>query len=547
MSPLRAIAAAGRWLYRAVLPASVRQGLTPKLRRLPASAAYWLANWRHPSVGRLLRGGYFDQALEAVGPHIAREPEFAARVARAALAADSCSAKAYVTLAASLRTMNADSDLAPLAVKARDAGLYLINRGDLADGAAFFAATAAAFPEVCRPYALLYGQMRDLVAAWRQVAREKAPVRSEKRPIVIGLTVWGDRYTDLLTRYFIPSILSPGNVPALAALREIRIEIFTTRDWADRIRSAPSTRALERHAAVDIVEFPSELLQSPEYDRDPNLRYYIYGGFHHVSMEHARAVGGDVICIAPDGVHSDGSFTNYAKYVDAGYWTVLFTTTRGQAETLLPILDSMRDETSQSLTLPPRKLVDLAREHIHHDFLQFLMTTAHRRYPEVLTRMFFLTRDGFHSRNFHLHPIIISAEALRQNVAFDYHTVDANFIARLLPNREDWSKIKVLDDSDDGVMLDLTFKFWPPPKYPERDFHRDQLLTQLAHFEPNHLWHFSHRIVYRGEGPRDRVRTFDLTETGELVPRDVAVSSAIDLDDEALARWFEANRPKEHR
>jgi hypothetical protein len=288
------------------------------------------------------------------------------------------------------------------------------------------------------------------------------------------------------------------------------------------------------------------LIDNPEFVREPNIRYYIYGGFHHVSIEHARALEADIICIAPDGVHSDESFTNYVRFVDRGYQAVLFTSTRGQAETLLPELDAMRDEDSQSLTLPSRILVDLAVRHIHHEFLQYIMTTEHQHYPAVLSRLFFLTPRGFHSRNFHLHPIIIAAEALKKDIRFDYHTVDAALMAQLIPDPNDWSKIKILDDSDDGVMLDLTFAFVPPPVYAERSFTLEHLLHQLPNFRTNHLWHFAHRITYRGSVDRESFRTFDVSPDGTLTPREIPVSSAIDMTDSDIAGWFEAHRPDHH-
>src|SRR5262249_40086675 len=136
-----------------------------------------------------------------------------------------------------------------------------------------------------------------------------------------------------------------------------------------------------RYADVDFIEFPMALLTTPEYKRNPAFRYHIYGGFHHTSIEHARSLNADVICIAPDGVHSDGSFTNYARFVDQGYKAALFTSMRGQAETLTPILDAMRDEANQALALPSRTLVSLTAGNVHHNFKRFILTKDNKGIP----------------------------------------------------------------------------------------------------------------------------------------------------------------------
>ena len=216
---------------------------------------------------------------------------------------------------------------------------------------------------------------------------------------------------------------------------------------------------------------------------------------------------------------------------------------RGQAETLMPILDAMHDKDTQSLTLPARTLVALSAAHVHHNFKRFILTKGNRGIPPGLSLMFFPNEHGFYVRCFHIHPIILAADAIKDDVLFDYYTVDSNSLLRMFPTPESWNGVKIIQDSDDGMMLDLTYSY-EEENYPECEFTPQQLLRQLPGFRSNHFWHFSHRITYHTDEVIDTIGTFDRMPDGSIVRKYLPVSSAIDISDNELAAWFEKNRVK---
>jgi hypothetical protein len=435
-----------------------------------------------------------------------------------------------------------DQEFSRVAMLARDKGLALIEQGQLAHGAAYFSRVAVMFPDVCRGYALLFGQIKELTERYRAQSACASDVTPKQRCLIIALSVWGDRYIDLLIRFFIPSLLSPNNLPALCRIRDVSFDIYTPAGSVSTIQASASYRELTRYAKVNFITFADELITTPEYHQ-PGYRYRIFGGFHHLSIEHARALKGDVICIAPDGVHSDGAFTNFARLIDEGYRAVLFTGMKAQAEALLPILDSMRDESTQALTLPSRLLVALNAAHVHHDFKRFVMTKGNRGIPPGLSIMFFPNSHGFNARCFHLFPIILAADAINDNVAFDYFTLDSNSLLRMFPTPESWKGIKIVQHSDDGLMLDLEYAH-EEIAYPENEFTPGQLLRQLPGYRANHFWHFKHRIVYHTDDTIDAIGTYDRRPDGSLERRYLPVSSIVDMTDDELAAWFEVNRAK---
>jgi hypothetical protein len=193
--------------------------------------------------------------------------------------------------------------------------------------------------------------------------------------------------------------------------------------------------------------------------------------------------------------------------------------------------------------LPARTLVALSAAHVHHNFKRFIMTKGNRGIPPGLSLMFFPNAHGFFVRCFHIHPIILAADAIKDDILFDYYTVDSNSLLRMFPTPESWKGLKIIQNSDDGMMLDLTYSA-EEEVYPECEFTPQQLLRQLPGFRANHFWHFSHRITYHTDEVIDAVGTFDRKPDGSIERKYLPVSSAIDIPDDELAAWFEENRLK---
>jgi tetratricopeptide (TPR) repeat protein len=493
---------------------------------------------------QLLAQRRLEELIRLVEPKIAQEPDEVIRFCWAAIGNEEYLASGYCAIGKALRAKGDLEGLDRLAATVRDKGLTLIERGELGRGAAFLDRVAVQFPETCRGFALLYGRINDLTMAHRTQGSRSADRKPGRQRLIVAIPVWGDTYVRLFTRYFIPSILSANNLPALSQIRQISFDVYTPDRFVEAIENSASYRELRRYAEVNFVTFAGEILSDPAYARHPGFKHRMSGGFHHVSIEHARAVGADLVCISPDSIHSDGALTNYIRFIDRGYKAVLFTAMRGQAETLLPILDALRDDKTQIMTLPARKLVTLNAAYVHHDFKRYVMTKGNRGIPPGLSQMFFPNAHGFYIRCFHIFPVALAADAIRRDVAFDYFTLDSNFLSRLFPDAESWKQLKIVQDSDDGVMLDLAYSY-AEEKYEEREFTREQLLRQLPGYRTNHFWHFTHRIVYRTDRPIDAIGTFNRRLDGSLERVSLPVSSAIDLSDEELAAWFEAQRPKD--
>ncbi len=446
-------------------------------------------------------------------------------------------ARTYNFLSELYRQQNRKNDLRDLGNQARQRGLGYVYNGDLTSAAAFFSKVRMSFPNEIAPYEELYNALDSMITEANQSPAAHA---KEEKDVIIAITLWGDTYCDLFLKYFIPTMLAPGNIPNLAKTREVILDLYINDSLHQKLVSADPFLALKAACSVNLRTFPDTIVHNNEMQRDPNLRYYVYGGFHHVSLYRARAMDAYVICIAPDGIHSDGSFSSYINFLDLGHKVVLFTSTRGQAETLIPILDEIRDKSGGVIALLPEKIVDLSTRHIHQEFLQYMMTTENHNFPDVFSRWFWLTKHGFVSRNFHLHPIAISPDTLKGDINFCFLTVDDTLVERILPHSDQWDDIKIIQDSNDGVMLDLTFAF--PFEYQatlkERDCSKEYLRQQFENFSAFKVWQFSHKVSYYGTEEHEEFQVFNINEDGEFSPQAISVHTNIQIHQNTLQIWI---------
>ena len=193
----------------------------------------------------------YTDLVRLVAKKIPDEPDETIRFCWAAIGNDEFLPSAYAVMGEALRAKGDQAEHNRIALIVRDKGLSLIERGELARGAAFFSGVAGEYVDVCRGYALLYGQISEMASAYR-AQRRSGTSRPDRRRLIIALAVWGDRYIELFTRYFIPSLLSSNNLPELSRIRDVSFDIYTSANFIAPIQASASYRELLRYAKVDL-------------------------------------------------------------------------------------------------------------------------------------------------------------------------------------------------------------------------------------------------------------------------------------------------------
>jgi hypothetical protein len=413
-------------------------------------------------------------------------------------------------------------------------GTELVQKGKLKQARDFFLALHKIFPDIYEPYVLLY----DLIYL-RQEAYRAAPEQrraGQLKPLILSFSIWGESYIRLFCNYCIPTLMAEGNLPAVSKLRNISVDICAHSADIEIIKHQEVVKTLSEICTIHFVEFPESLVTCEGYKRnDFNFRYNIYGGFHHLSIERARSIGADVMCLGPDNIYSNGSFLYYVQCIDNGFTAVLFNATRAQAEFLIPLLDTMKDPDSGALTINSDEMVYFSTQFIHHSFMQYVVSDI--QMPIWRSAFYIPYTHGLYIRGYHLHPVIIAAAAIdrSKDIRWNYMTVDADLTTTIF---SDPNSVKVITDSRDGIMLDIAYGSLGMHDQVNMEFSEDYLDKTRAHFNELHLWNFQFKVNYRMEKPIHSVRCYLYDENGVLQSKEFPLNTTIEDILKRTDRWL---------
>lgn len=424
-----------------------------------------------------------------------------------------------------------------VALHALSVGNELISAGKLKEAREFYLSLEKIFPEIYEPYALLYEMLYIKQEEYRNSAE---PEKSgEKRKLLFSYPIWGDTYIRFFCDYCIPTMMSAGNLPAVSKIRDILIDIYAHKEDIEKIKQQEVFKNFSNICEVNFIEFPESLINCEGYRSNGGVfRYNIYGGFHHLSIERARAIEADVMCLGPDNLYADGSFLNYVRFIDKGYNAVLFTATRAQAEFLEPVLEKMKDHDKQILTISSDEMVDFSAKYIHHSFLQYIVKD--NMTPVWRSGFFIPYEHGFRIRSVHYHPVIISADAIHRSkdIHWTYTPADATLIGALFPDKKDWKKIKVITDSRDGIMLDMAYGSPGMWSQDEVEFNENYLDELMINFNDNHSWNLQFVVDYRMDKEMSSIRAYLYDDSGNLQPHELKLNQVMEDTRKRLDDWY---------
>ena len=110
-----------------------------------------------------------------------------------------------------------------------------------------------------------------------------------KRKLLIGATIYGDHYWDLFYKYCLPSLMSPGNFPALLQEMECGIIIHTDKAGENRFKGS----------GFNVIP---DVMEGDKYEQ--------IGRQEHQDLKLAKELGADYHLLLPDYVYSDNCFRN---------------------------------------------------------------------------------------------------------------------------------------------------------------------------------------------------------------------------------------------
>jgi len=283
-----------------------------------------------------------------------------------------------------------------------------------------------------------YHALLATAAAWFDAARG---LESELDCVRLSLPVWGDAYVEAAASGLLRTLLAPGNLPALARKRKVRLEITTTARDRDAFEARPIMAALRRHAAIDYFIIPEAIAATP-LPRD--FAYWIMSAGHHASMERACRAGTAVSFFTADMLLSDGSLEAAQRRLDRGVQAVLVRALEVERGAVAP----GDTKPADPLALTGRDLVDLGLARLGLD--------RAKTFPEgcrALTPCTFAVEGGYVAYGFHFLPLLVSAELARQPCVRDLLTVDTRIVRLALGDASPGGRVEIVTDPSEIAIV----------------------------------------------------------------------------------------------
>ncbi|HZT51889.1 MAG TPA: hypothetical protein VFA22_08150 [Stellaceae bacterium] len=273
------------------------------------------------------------------------------------------------------------------------------------------------------------------------------------RPYYFVVVLWGERFRTYFLEYCLPSLLAPGNIPALGGGGHKFLIATRPEDWA-AMCATPIFRALERHAQPVFLEIPP---CPPGRSGCEHM-----GTGHKAACEMAFRDRACAVLVTPDSMLSDGSVAHLRTRAAAGAHVVLAAALRFGEEPFLAKLAEIgavpptsRRATGQPLAISGRQMVLAAVNGLHSETERYEWDARSfpPYFPGVAAAAWWRVpgEDGMVLHSLSWAPLLIdySTIATHDTTTFDQWTLDGDYIFKNFPRLE---ALEAITDSDDAFI-----------------------------------------------------------------------------------------------
>jgi hypothetical protein len=311
-----------------------------------------------------------------------------------------------------------------------------------------------------------------------------APQRPPPTSAKLLLPVWGHRYVKQFLEVGLPTLLAPGNVPALAQSLPCEFQLLTSAADESYIRQHPAFVRLAEVCRATIRPI-DHLITAGNNSTTLTLAY----------VEAIRAAGPAMLdtCfyfLVSDYIVADGSLASVLARVRAGANAVLVGNFQVTAEEAMPWLRQRIGPQAAGVSLSPRELIHWALGHLHP--ATFANTVnAPDTHNAHTNRLFWRVDDHTLLGRFYLmHMIAIRPEVIDFRVGA---SCDYSFVPEMCPS----GSVSVIADSDEFLVVEMQ------PRAHEAGFLRqgplrpEALARSLGEWTTaQHRNNISHLLVY---------------------------------------------------
>lgn len=260
-------------------------------------------------------------------------------------------------------------------------------------------------------------------------------------PVYLSLAVWGDEHVAMFLEFCLPSLLAPGNIPAICRRGGSRFLLHTRdADLATMSRSA-AFQLLEQHIEVDV-----RLV-----DTNGEATHGVLTRCHGEALEAANAAGVPLIFLSPDTVWANGSMAAVDRILGSGKRVIFLPPCmRMVKEDAEPAMRALiADRGTTALSLDSRRLNEFAFGFLHPGMSEFFFERGRGKALLPMMLAWATPDGGLLAHAFHQHPLLVYP---RRDLSGLSETIDGEFIAEVCPDPGDHY---VVQDSDEMTAIEF--------------------------------------------------------------------------------------------
>jgi len=266
------------------------------------------------------------------------------------------------------------------------------------------------------------------------------------RPFYFVIAIWGERFRNYFLDLCLPTLLSPGNLPALTTAQRSKFLIWTRPDdWA-AMKTSPIFRLLEQY--IDPVF--NELPPCP-VDTYPCIHM---GIAHRRGLEMAYEAKAYPLVIQPDCMFSDGMIARLQQLAIEGIELALAPNLRFAEEPffdhlqILGISPRDRHGVAEPISLSSRQLVHMALASMHSETMAYEWDAPYFTPTPYAVWWRVPGEDGIivHSMSWVVTLLDFTAVPMHDTSTFDQGTIDGDYVHR---NISAIKNIHLVLDSDE--------------------------------------------------------------------------------------------------
>jgi 2-polyprenyl-3-methyl-5-hydroxy-6-metoxy-1,4-benzoquinol methylase len=266
--------------------------------------------------------------------------------------------------------------------------------------------------------------------------------RSAPTAVQVLLPVWGYQYVRQFLELGLPTLLAPGNVPALAKELPTKFVILTSAEDEPFIREHRAFKRLAAACDTDI-RLIDHFITDGNYSTTLTLAY----------TEAVRLVGDAMIdtCfffLVSDYIVAEGSLLNALKRMQRGTSAILVGNFQVAREEALPWLQEKAKSAKDSIVLPPRELMQWALNHLHPTMLANMVNFPFSHNSHT-NRLFWRVDGGTILGRFYLmHMLCVRPEITDFVIGA---SCDYSFVPEMCPS----GNVEAITDSDDYLVIEM--------------------------------------------------------------------------------------------